>query len=257
MTDKIFVVSMVKNEDDIIQYILDHMLTQEVDHFLIADNMSTDNTRLILESFAERYDGMFTIVDDKEPGYYQAMKMNALVKKAVGMGADIILPMDADECWISLNPTSTVGEQLRTMPTPVTLATVWDMVPQPNDTKTGNPLLDTVYRESGIKSLPSVAYRYEPGSYLHQGNHGVTHSGQITNDILSVRHFQYRSPNQFVQKLRQGKQAYDATTLPMGEGYHWRSRGDLPIQDLNALWIQFVEQGGLIYDPTPLRKARS
>lgn len=64
--DKVFAISMVKNEDDIIQYILDHLLTQEIDHFIIADNMSTDNTRLVLESFAERYPDKFTILDDYE-----------------------------------------------------------------------------------------------------------------------------------------------------------------------------------------------
>jgi glycosyltransferase involved in cell wall biosynthesis len=256
MTDKIFVISMVKDEDDIIQYILDHMLTQEVDHFIIADNMSTDNTRLILDSFAERYDGMFTILDDNEPGYYQSAKMNGLAQRAASMGADIILPMDADECWLSANPFSTVGEALRTMSTPVTLAAVWDMVPQPLDSDTGNPLVDTVYREPGIKSLPSVAYRYEEGSYLHQGNHGVSRSGDITYDVLAVRHFQYRSENQLIRKLRQGKQAYDATDLSQGEGYHWRSRGDLPLEELKAQWNQFINQPGLVYDPTPLRRAR-
>lgn len=37
-------VTMVKNEQDIVGPIVEHMISQ-VDHVIVADNLSTDNTR--------------------------------------------------------------------------------------------------------------------------------------------------------------------------------------------------------------------
>lgn len=248
--DKVFAISMVKNEDDIIQYILDHLLTQEIDHFIIADNMSTDNTRLVLESFAERYPDKFTILDDYETAYYQSVKMNALMNKAVDMGADIILPFDADECFLSVDSSKTVGEALRTMEHPVTVATVWNMVPQPDQiVPSGNPLRDIAWRESVVKSRPSVAFRWEENCILRQGNHDVIHNGARSYDVLMVKHYQYRSLHQLTQKVRQGKAAYDATNLSAEEGYHWRVRGAMSDQELLNDWNNHIHQFGLIYDP--------
>lgn len=248
--DKVFAISMVKNEDDIIQYILDHLLTQEIDHFIIADNMSTDNTRLVLESFAERYPDKFTILDDYEKAYYQSVKMNALMNKAVDMGADIILPFDADECFLSVDSSKTVGAALRTMELPVTMATVWNMVPQPNQIiPSGNPLKDIAWREPIVKSMPSVAFRWEENCILRQGNHDVVHSGARSYDVLTVKHYQYRSLRQLTLKVRQGKAAYDATNFGVGEGYHWRVRGAMSDQELLNDWNNHIHQFGLIYDP--------
>lgn len=246
MTENVFAIAMVKNEDDILHHVLNHLLTQDVDHFIVADNMSNDNTLLILDSFDERYPGKFTILEDREPGYYQAQKMNSLMAAAVDQGADIILPFDADEIFLAHDKNKTVGQVLRESPHPVQVAEVWDMVGVP---KTYNVLVDMCWREPVIKSLPSVAFRWEPGSQILQGNHGVTHSGTKDCDSLWVRHYQYRSLSQFKQKVRQGKQAYDATTLPIGEGYHWRIKGAMSDEQIEQEWNNILNQPGLIYDP--------
>lgn len=244
--DNVFAIAMVKNEEDILHHILNHLLTQDIDHFIIADNMSSDNTLLILDSFNDRFPGKFTILEDREPGYYQAQKMNALMAAAIDQGADIILPFDADEIFLAQDKNKTVGQVLRESPHPVHVAEVWNMVGPP---KTYNVLVDMCWREPVIKSLPSVAFRWEPGCQLLQGNHNVIHNGTRDYDSLWVRHYQYRSLHQLTQKVRQGKAAYDATNLSAEEGYHWRVRGAMSDQELLNDWNNHIHQFGLIYDP--------
>lgn len=239
-------ITMVKNEEDILQYILDHLLTQDIDHIIVADNMSNDNTLLILESFNERFPGRFTILEDREPGYYQAQKMNSLMNKAVSQGADFILPFDADELWLAREADQTVGKVLRSCRAEVFVAEVWNMVGIP---EVGNPLIDMSWRESRIKSLPSVAFKWESGCSLTQGNHDVLHSGRRDYTSLWVRHYQYRSLSQLKLKVRQGKEAYDATDLPEGEGFHWRNKGALSDDRIRLEWEEHISQSDLIYDP--------
>lgn len=244
--DNVFAIAMVKNEEDILHHILNHLLTQDIDHFIIADNMSSDNTGLILDSFDQRFPGRFTLLEDREPGYYQAQKMNALMAAAVDQGAEIILPFDADELWLSHNDHQTVGDVLRNNGADVYVAEVKDMVGPP---KTDNPLIDMAWREPVIKSLPSVAFRWEPGCYITQGNHDVARTGMRDFTSLYIRHYQYRSFSQYKQKVRQGKAAYDATNLSAEEGYHWRVRGAMSDQELLNDWNNHIHQFGLIYDP--------
>ena len=90
----IVAVTMVRDEADVIGPVLANLYAQGVDHIIAADNLSTDRTRSILE----QHDRL-TIIDDPEPGYYQATKMTRLARQAHDMGADWVLPFDADEVW--------------------------------------------------------------------------------------------------------------------------------------------------------------
>lgn len=244
--ESVFAIAMVKTEDDILHHTLNHLITQGVDHFIIANNLSSDNTGLILDSFDQRFPSRFTILEDREPGYYQAQKMNTLMTAAVDQGADIILPFDADGLWISRKSDQTVAQVPRGTEADVYVAEVWDMVGKP---ETDNPLLDMAWREPVIKSLPSVAFRWEPNCHITQGNHDVIHSGIRDHTSLYIRHYQYRSLSQFRQKVRQGKAAYDATDLPEGHGYHWRSKGAMGDSEIKMEWDNIISQPNLIYDP--------
>ena len=50
---EIWAVSVVKNELDIIPYVLDHFFAQGIDRIIIADNLSTDGTREYLRQRAQ------------------------------------------------------------------------------------------------------------------------------------------------------------------------------------------------------------
>ena len=85
-------VTMVKNEQDIVGPIIEHMVGQ-VDHVIVADNMSTDDTRAILNDFGDS----ITVIDDLDPAYEQSKKMSALAQQALLLGAEWVVPFDADE----------------------------------------------------------------------------------------------------------------------------------------------------------------
>jgi hypothetical protein len=78
-------------------------------------------------------------------------------------------------------------------------------------------------------ALPKVAARLRDDLVIEQGNHAATFDGGTTSfpGQLVVRHFPYRSAEQFVRKARNGAEAYAATDLPFSAGQHWREYGQL------------------------------
>ena len=61
-----------------------------------------------------------------------------------------------------------------------------------------------------------------------QGNHSAEGEGtyEICHNAL-IGHFPWRSYQQFENKVRNGYEAYRASTLPKEMGSHWRSYGEL------------------------------
>lgn len=253
MNNTIFCVSMVKDEIDIFPYVIDHLMAEGVDAFYIADNMSTDGTRDYLSDMAKEYDN-FYVIDDKEVGYYQQIKMQQWIEEAVKLGAGIILPVDADECWYAKDPNTTLSEALKNMPVDVAIGRVYDMIPRGFDVVFKNPMKTITFRESHYSTMPCVAYRWHPDAYIAPGNHDVGHPGTRSDDVIEIRHYQYRSFNQMRRKVRNGKNAYDHTDLPEGIGYHWRVQGSMDNDELLQRWNELINQPGLIYDPAPVKE---
>lgn len=249
--NKLFVVGMVKNEEDIIYHNLNYLLTQDVDHFIISNNLSTDSTDDILHDFKSKYPDLFTILQDNEIGYFQSIKMNKLIYQAASAGATHIIPLDADEFWFTYSG-NTLGFDIKNMNVEKTFAKVFDMVPKDNCYQFGdNPLEKILYQEPLIKALPSVAFKFIDGCSIIQGNHDVIMNGSENSDILYIKHYQYRTFEQFKFKLRNGKVVYDATNLPEGFGGHWRSGGSLSDDQLLIQWNSYIGQSDLIFSPSP------
>jgi len=238
---------MVRDEQDIIGYTLLHLYSQGVDHIIVADNLSTDRTRIILENIQACHP--LTIVDDDEVGYFQARKMTALAHQAADMGADWVLPFDADELWYAEK--GTIAEALDSCEADVVRATGWDHVATLRDAPDRDPYRRIRYRRPIPQKLPKVAFRPHPTAQLHMGNHDVDHPGVKVNGVLELRHFGYRSPEQFISKVRNGAAAYAATDLHPTYGQHWRIRGELPDEALRAEWDEMCAEQGLIFDPAP------
>jgi hypothetical protein len=109
--------------------------------------------------------------------------------------------------------------------------------------------------------LPKVAFRWQDGAVIHQGNHGVTLPTAASSvGGLEVRHFPYRSVEQFVRKARNGAAAYAATDLPVDVGAHWRSYGELlerygeeVLHDVfrRHFWFLSPADAGMVLDPAP------
>lgn len=248
-------VSMVKDEADVVAETVGRMAAQ-VDYVLVADNGSTDGTRDILQSLG------VDVIDDPEVGYYQSKKMTALAHKAREKGAEWVIPFDADEVWLGegslRNILSGLPEHAQ-----IAEATLLDHVPTPRDPD-GTPVASIQWRREEIVPLRKVAVRTHRRMQIHQGNHGADFGSKrppltVTGE-LEIRHFPYRSPEQFIRKVRNGAAAYAASDLPPTAGQHWRDYGrtlerggEQALVDHFHKWFYSddPEADGLIHDPCP------
>jgi glycosyltransferase involved in cell wall biosynthesis len=229
-------VLLVKNEQDIIFRTVSHFLGN-VDEVIVQDNLSTDGTTEILASLAAEYPQIIHILDD-DPQHYQSRKMTALARVAYERGHRWVIPSDADEIWLAPE-----GRTLRDWLAVVggenqfVKAAIYNHVCSGLDDPT-DP--DPVRRIEWRKALPldirwgKVACRCREDLVIHNGSHSAsTEAPGITTYGLEIRHFPYRSAQQFVTKAvtcYQGLLA--AVEEDEGTGAHCRAYG------------QAIEEGG-------------
>ena len=96
---KIYGVTLVRNEADIIGVTIRYHLGLGFDGIFVADNGSSDGTGKIIDLIAkadERVQG-----SRHEGEYHQSELLTGLAQEAFRAGADWIVPFDADEFWVA------------------------------------------------------------------------------------------------------------------------------------------------------------
>lgn len=241
---------MMRDEVDVAFDVVRHMYDQGCTFVIVADNLSIDGTHEELTRAGA------TVTFDKEPGYYQSAKMTKLADFAKEAGATWVVPFDADELWYGLDRL--------TEDAPQNYATA-DLL---NHYETGKDELDLASpfarmawrrAEVGENSIPKVAVKWVQGMELQMGNHGVKWANKLGEPLVlpPLHHFQYRGFDHFRRKVRNGKQAYDASNLPAGYGAHWRELGALGDEELRRRYYEKFfhddpEADGLVRDPAIL-----
>lgn len=248
-------VMLVRDEADIIEYTIRHLLGH-VDQVIVADNLSADGTREILEGLPVE------IVNDNDPGYWQSRKTTELAMKALEGGHQWVVPCDADEVWY------VGGEVARPLrdylcgvgpDTQIVKADLFNHIPTSKDPESDNPLVRIGWRKREHSPLPKVCCRLHPSLVIHAGNHGASYQGVgMAATGLVIRHFSWRSPEQYLHKIRVGEAAYAHTDLPETTGQHWRmfteSADDVVLEHFRRWFYSRQPQRDdtLIYDPAPL-----
>lgn len=251
----VIAVSMVKDEADIVRETVGRMASQ-VDHVIVADNGSTDGTREILEELGVE------VVDDPDPAYYQSQKMTHLAGLAREQGARWVVPFDADEIHLPFQYGASIAEVLSGLPDHILMseAPLLDHVATAQDEPDEPPVQRMRWRRTEQAPLRKIAVRAGERLTIHQGNHSATFEGiqhpAVVTDVLQVRHFPYRSPEQMIRKARNGAAAYAATNLPFNVGQHWREYGARSDEEIEAIfrewfWSADPNADGLVYDPVP------
>lgn len=230
-TDQVWGISMVRNESDILPSVLGHM-TRQVDHVLVADNLSTDDTPDILAAA-----GVEVVIDD-DPAYRQSEKMTALAQRArVEFGAEWVIPADADEFWRPRHH-ATIADACHSMPGDVGVlpTLIFDHV------VTGvEGFHNMTHRRAEPTPLHKVACRARPDLVIHMGNHSASYDDPhpvAVWGMLEVRHFPIRTSAQYIRKARQGSAALRLTDLPESSGQHWRDWDKLTDAELVAAFQQ-------------------
>src|ERR1700694_368249 len=87
---------LVRNEIDIIEPNLRYHLATVLDEAIVVDNGSTDGTLELVTQLA----GELPLTVSSEPGgYTQSELVTRMARQASRLGADWVLPVDADEFW--------------------------------------------------------------------------------------------------------------------------------------------------------------
>ena len=265
-TKKIWGVTMVRNEEDIIYHSLLHLAEEGVDGIIVADNMSTDNTREeILRAQSVLIDSpcQITLADDHEEGYYQSRKMTALAKRAhEEFGADWIIPFDADE--IMFSPLR-LKEFFNQLPENINVveAELWDHYGTGLD-EVGMPFEVMQWKHEKLP-LPKVAFKWQEDAIIGMGNHSVMMKDIKSTGGLEIRHFPYRSWEHFKRKAINGSLA--TVDLPKQFCAHWRSYSELINKwgdDVvrrevfeKYFWHLSPVDNGMKLDPAPFRRWNS
>ena len=243
-------ITMVRDEEDIIDWTLQHLLEQGIDHIIVADNLSVDETPWKLAALAST--GRVTVIQDDEPGYYQDEKMTRLAHMAANdFGAEWVVPFDADEYWYWTD--GTLAEFFSKTTADIITATGWDHIATDDDDPTEpSPFRRIIRRRQAPQKMGKVAFRYHPDIHIDFGNHFLFNHPGRQAQALNYRHYQYRSFEQLVTKARNGAAAYNATTLHPTYGAHWRQLGEYDDRMLWATWRKLCEEPGLVTDPAPM-----
>lgn len=264
--EQVWCVSMFRDEEDVADHVIKHLIDEGVDGIIVADNLSSDKTRekiLSCAEYAEKNNCRLILEIDDQLGYYQSEKMTKLANQAHDEGADWIIPFDADEIWFArpdrlAEVLRSTNQQWRIVNCSITNHFCSSL------DQNGVPFEEIKWRQPEAQDLPKVAFRWEEGCVIHQGNHNVTlPSNGLRIGGLELRHFPYRSFEHFKRKAINGKQAYEASNLPEDMGLHWKQYGQILEQHgEDALrevfetyfWFLAPVNAGLILDPAPFRR---
>src|SRR5207244_4476352 len=99
-----------------------------------------------------------------------------------------------------------------------------------------NPIVRMGWRRPHHQKFPKVIFSATAFFFLHQGQHGIEHPGPRTGSPIEYRHYQYRTLEQMVRKVRQGTAAYAASNVDGRHGTHWKDLAALTDEALRAEW---------------------
>lgn len=239
MSEKIVVVSMAKNEADIIESFVRYYMTF-VDGIIIVDHNSDDDTGKILTELQKEYPSL--IVDQlKTIEHIQSEVMTNLVKIAAHeLGADLILPLDIDEFLIPKHDIGCRSILEKIVDDVVALEWVDHELVNPEQGRDKFILSRLCNKSATMRTMTKV---FVNGSFvrnhdirLTQGNHGLRIQSEDgtealvparRNSELVLAHFPFRSQGQYMSKNAIGwltnAMRYSATTVVAP---HWKSAFD-------------------------------
>ena len=223
---------LVRDELDIIQQNINFHLQFGIEHFVVTDNGSTDGTRDILADFQRRLGNSIVIIDDPEPAYNQALRVNRMIQVAKKkFQPRWIISADADEFWHPASgryDTELDGQKN-------ILNCFWhNFLPRPNVPWQEFTDIGEMPGYHGRMSKALCLSRGLVGMYV--GNHESRSIPRLPSRSENIRvyHYPVRRYEQFERKVIQGHRAALKSSFQEGAAWHWREyyqaweKGQLP-----------------------------
>ncbi len=216
---RIISLSMVKNEQDIIEPFIRHN-SRYVDFMIIIDNASVDLTRPTAVKCARELKTI-VIADSEEFAYKQGERMTRLLHYCQSaFFADFVLLLDADE-FISAPDRQTFEGSLGTIPRDGVGSIPWQtfvITPNQIGPQEEDPPRSLRYRRAvelpqAGKAVLRLDGAYRPDLHIRQGNHQVCAASGAPLPLtwlkdIRLMHFPVRSREQLVCKSVVGWMAY-------------------------------------------------
>ena len=248
-TGPVWAITMVKNEADIIGESISNLFTQGIDHVLIADNGSTDETMQVLRELSLRLP--VHVIQDPIVPYWQGEKMSHLARVATRMGASWVVPFDADELWKG-SGSQTVAQVLRSCEADYVIASWWDFMPLAEGDGTTYAQRH-LYRERASRPQVKVAFRAHWLARIWIGNHHVTVPRHTTQtERLRVAHYQFRTPEQMIRKAKDGAIASRLAGHREDQLAQWFEMEGATAAEAAEKVRLLAASASLVYDPADL-----
>jgi glycosyltransferase involved in cell wall biosynthesis len=232
---KITVVSMLKNEKNIIETFAAHALAM-FDRVIFIDHRSTDGTQEYLQHLASVYPQVEVFVFDEE-GYYQSEAMTWVVTKLIGAEDDgWVFFLDSDEFLPFSSRLEFEAELERHAAFPVISLPWLNLVPLQ---------MEGVWTKRGKFLKPSKPAAHHKIAFqpslipfdefaVAQGNHALLIGRHFRHpfpaeEAFSIYHLPVRTKSQLRDKIRHGVEAYKkmGSDRERGLGVHWDEINDL------------------------------
>lgn len=213
---KLLMTLLVKDEADLIQAQIRYHQAQGVDHFLVLDHNSQDQTAALLQPFVQA--GVLTRFHHAERAFHQGTWMTELARLAATQyQADWVINNDADEFWWS--DAGNLKAVLAQVPPSKRLvrAKRYNFVTRPAFEQPFWQHLIYRHREArnfmGQPLSDKVCHRAEPGILVHAGSHSVLPFAPTdiwSHQPFEIFHFPVRTYAQFVSKVRNSGEGWNA-----------------------------------------------
>jgi hypothetical protein len=249
---KLWGVSMVRNEEDILEAFVRHNLTA-VDGLIIVDHGSADATPGILKALCAERLPIVALRSDA-PGYLQAEITTTAVRDAFARrGADAVFPLDADE-FLRIPSRDALERALAALPPGHHARIDWPTYVPPLVDDPGDivALLRSSRRMPPRNDIPANVSRKvalthhfadDPAATITMGNHDVILGrNQITSprmphvelpaDMVEVCHVPVRGARQYVVKLAVKRLARVAAGRDYAEGTNVRIAFDVLLKGM-------------------------
>lgn len=221
-------VSTVRNEEAIIAKTVSHTLAVGADVVIVSDGNSTDNTREVLHSLSD------VIVLSQDGPLEQSVETLRLVKLAKWLGADWVVPFDADEFWTDLEPLNDLEDNIGCVQATVFGHRDWDhRYERPR-----------VQGKVGFRDATSIAW----------GNHSADTPGIMVGGF-EIRELQYQSFDHFLAKIEKSRQLYESAQFSEAYGSHMRALVRMTDEQRVFEWERLMAEPA-VFDPIPYRGAR-